>query len=154
MRVAQLIIATLCCVVPAMSADAADVNFVTAFMSDYNDHKRQYISYFATAATYPKDVSALALQAVTYTDDSYTTLLDDAKINVQSIVSFATNLPWYPRIAEHLQNAPNGANGETKNKSASGESLRVSTSQHKGGCDSKSMAQKGLALGAFVLMLL
>lgn len=154
MRVLQVAIATLYCAVTTMSADAADVNFVTAFMSDYDSNKRQYISYFATAATYPKDVSALALQAVTYTDDSYTTLLDNAKINVQSIVSFATQLPWYPRIAEHLQNAPNGTTGETKNKSTSVESRLATSSKHQGGCDSNYVAQKGLALGAIVLMLL
>ncbi|KAK6460057.1 Seripauperin and TIP1 family-domain-containing protein [Scheffersomyces coipomensis] len=87
------------------AADSSDAAFLTAFVGDFNSNKKEYIQFIATATGVPAVVTSLALEVATYTDDSYTTLLDDPNINVSSLEAFATNLPWYTRIVAEADGA-------------------------------------------------
>lgn len=84
------------------AVDQSQVDFLTALVGDYNSHKREYLNYFQTAKDVPTALSHLAVQVRTYTDDSYTTLLADLSIDVPSLQSYATQLPWYSRVAAEV----------------------------------------------------
>ena len=64
---------------------------------------------------------------MTYTDDSYTTLLNDDSLNVSNLEAYATSLPWYSRIqadAGGKGSASGSASGSGSAKStASAENL-------------------------------
>lgn len=89
----------------AQGADSSHVAFLTAVVSDYSANKPEYIGYFATASSYPPEMTALALAAIKYTDNSYTTMLDNNEVGIASISSFATELPWFSRIESLLSSS-------------------------------------------------
>lgn len=78
-----------------LSVAAADDGeaFLTKFVSDVKANPKQYLNFLQTAKNVPPDVTLLALKVRTYTDDSYTTLVDSQQVAL--IESFATGLPWY-----------------------------------------------------------
>lgn len=86
-----------------LAADQADVNFLTALVGDYDDNKKEYLKFIQTAKDVPAVLTKLALKVVTYTDDSYTTLLDGTDIDVTSLMSYATELPWYSRLESEIE---------------------------------------------------
>ncbi|KAK6459017.1 Seripauperin and TIP1 family-domain-containing protein [Scheffersomyces xylosifermentans] len=119
-------------VAAAKAADASDVAFLTALVNDLNSHKKDYINYIQTAKNIPAEVSTLAIKVVTYTDDSYTTMLDDPNIDVSSLENFATNLPWYTRVLAEAHVAPTGdaASGSAaKTTSAPGSASETAESK-------------------------
>ena len=81
----------------AAAADAADVEFLTALVTDFKALPRSYFDFLATANP-PPELTSLALQVQTYTDDLYTTLLDANNVNVGELRSFASKLPWALRL--------------------------------------------------------
>lgn len=85
-------------ILSARAADQSDVQFLTALVGDYQDHRTDYIKFFGTADDVPGVLSTLATQVLTYTDTSYTTLLDNNDLNIGQLESYATNIPWYTRI--------------------------------------------------------
>lgn len=99
MKFSSVLTACAFAVSSAQAAASSDVQFLTALVSDYDNNKKQYFSFIRTAKDVPPDLTSLARDVVTYKDNSYTTLLDDSKINVASLRSFATELPWYSRLA-------------------------------------------------------
>lgn len=92
-----LLAATLAATVKA--AESQEIAFLTALVSDYKGHGGDYLNFFGTASDVPGALSSLAMQVRTYKDDSYTTLLDNSDINIGELESYATNLPWYTRVA-------------------------------------------------------
>lgn len=81
----------------AAAADASDVEFLTALVTDFKALPRSYFDFLATANP-PPELTSLALQVQTYTDDLYTTLLDANNVNVGELRSFASKLPWALRL--------------------------------------------------------
>lgn len=136
-----------------VAANSEEVEFLTALVSDYDDHRKQYVDYIRTATSYPQDLVRLATQVITYTDDSYTTLLDDDDINVTELMSYASQLPWYTRIEAHVDGSgSSGASGSSgSTTSASGGSSSSTSSQDSAG---KYIAPVGALLGGAALLLL
>ena len=97
MKASQLISASALAAT-ALAADAAEIEFLTVLVNDLKANEASYLGYVATATGVPAGVTALALEVQTYTDDSYTTLLDAGNIDVAAIEAFAKALPWYSRI--------------------------------------------------------
>ncbi|KAK6868812.1 Repressed By RIM101 protein 2, partial [Candida tropicalis] len=89
------------------SADVpqSEIDFFTALVGDYQDHKTDYIKYFATAKDIPAELSTIATKVLTYQDDSYTTLLENDSLDVKAIESYVTELPWYTRLQEAVAGA-------------------------------------------------
>lgn len=76
--------------------DDDDVQFLTKLVNDYKDHTKDYLQFVRTASSVPDQFSSLALEVATYTDDSYTTLLDD--VDIDPLESFASEFPWHTRL--------------------------------------------------------
>ncbi|SGZ58960.1 CIC11C00000003946 [Sungouiella intermedia] len=129
-----------------MAAEQSEVNFLTALVSDFNEHKTEYVSFIKTATGYPADLTHLAIEIRTYTDDSYTTLLDGDNINVESLMSYATNLPWYSRVA--------AAAGISAASGSASTTSSGSTSTSLGSGANKYIAPAGALLGGAALLLL
>ena len=131
-------------------ADAADdAQFLTAFVSDFASNRRQYVNYFMTAKSIPSGLTLLALEVATYTDDSYTTLVEDPALDITSLKSFATGLPWYSRI--NVQDVDSGSSGGASGASTS-LSSRSSSSSEAGAMSF--VAPGGALMGAVALILL
>lgn len=76
-----------------VSCVAAD-DFLTKLVLDIKANPKDYLNYVQTAtASIPDDLTPLALQVRTYTDDSYTTLVDSGEKS--QLLAFMTGLPWY-----------------------------------------------------------
>lgn len=98
-----------CMLVASASAD----DILTRLVLDFKANPKDYLNYINTAtASIPEDLTSLALQVRTYTDDSYTTLLDSKQIG--QVLSFISDLPWHTRL-EDSENAANasGSDGAT-----------------------------------------
>lgn len=106
------------------TANADEVAFVTALVSDYKAHPKDYINFIATATSVPAEVTHLAIKAATYKDDSYTTLL--STVDVGSLEDFATNLPWYSsRLADAANNNDDDKSSSKKTSSSSKSKTNV-----------------------------
>ena len=146
----------------ASEAASSDVQFLTALVGDYQDHKTDYIKFFATAKDVPGDLSTLATKVLTYTDDSYTTLLNDDSLNVSNLEAYATSLPWYSRIqadaggkgsASGSGSAKSTASAEKSSGSSASASSTASGSSSKGGV-SELVAPVGAVVGALAVALI
>ncbi|EGW34228.1 uncharacterized protein SPAPADRAFT_59659 [Spathaspora passalidarum NRRL Y-27907] len=82
----------------AANASPQDIHFLTELVNDFQSHKLEYLSFLGTASSVPMDLAPLATHVLTYTDDSYTTMLADTSINFAALTSFVTRLPWHTRI--------------------------------------------------------
>lgn len=147
----------------AKAADASQAAFLTAFVSDFNENKKSYIGFLATAKDVPSVVTQLAQQISTYTDDSYTTLLDKSGLDFTSLQNYATNLPWYSRIADGGSGAgsDSGSTGPSTEAANSASSASASGSQSSSHASSSSSAgaasfyaPAGVALGAIAVALM
>ncbi|RLV95481.1 hypothetical protein JA1_001024 [Spathaspora sp. JA1] len=100
MKASTIITPTIALATAAQAATPSpqDVEFLTALVHDFQDHKTQYFQFFATATAVPADLAPLATHVLTYTDDSYTTLLQETSINIPHLQSYVTKLPWHTRI--------------------------------------------------------
>lgn len=142
-----------------MAADQSEVDFLTALVSDYNDHKTEYFNFIRTATGYPPDLTRLAVEIRTYTDDSYTTLLDDGGLNGDSLMSYATNLPWYSRVAAAAGEDSGSGSGSSGSSASSGSSSASSGSSSSSspsltGGSGKYVAPAGALVGAAAILLL
>ncbi|RCK59461.1 hypothetical protein Cantr_07451 [Candida viswanathii] len=155
------------------SADVpqSQIDFFTALVGDYQDHKTEYIRYFATAQDVPDQLKTIATQVLTYTDDSYTTLLENESLNVPELESYATELPWYSRLEEAAGGAASAsatgrgsgsasASATSKAASASGSGSSSATSSASATTTSAAgnangiIAPVGAALGALAVALM
>lgn len=105
------------------AADQADVDFLTALVDDYQAHKTQYIQYLATASSIPMELATIATHVLTYTDHSYTTLLDNPDLDIGIVESFASDLPWRTRLGLGA-----AAGGNSEETSAATTTTRTSES--------------------------
>ncbi|KAI5958935.1 TIR3 [Candida theae] len=131
----------------AIAADQSDVQFLTALVGDYQDHKTDYIRFFGTANDVPGALSTLATQVLTYTDTSYTTLLDNNQLNIGQLESYASNIPWYTRI-EAAAGGSGGNSGGSGGSSGSGGSGSSSESSGSGGSTSQSKGSTASETGS------
>lgn len=138
-----IFLATLC-----SAGTSEDIAFLTALVSDYSSNRRQYVDYFMTAQNVPAGLTLLALQVATYTDDSYTTLINNSNLDITSLMSFATGLPWYTRIEANESGGSAMAGG-------SGTGLGTPRTSSVSGGSGVSLVVPGSALmGAIALFLL
>lgn len=81
---------------PSHSVKPQDVEFLTKLVSDVSHHIDDYFFFLRTAdIKIPKEFGSMADRLRSYTDDSYTTLLEASDFDVTLLESFATHLDWY-----------------------------------------------------------
>ena len=130
-------------------SEKSDVKFLTKLVGDVLRHDLDYVRYYATGSLAPQATSLIS-RLSSYTDDSYTTLIDNSQIQVDSLRSIVTWLPWGSRIQSG-----------GKDVSSSRDSKESNTSSEKGKRSSDSSAGNGTAyvpigflLSSLVLLLL
>ena len=133
-------------VASAHAANSEQVAFLTALVEDFKDHKGDYLKFYQTASDVPGVLTSLVKQVGTYKDDSYTTLLDDSAINVGSLSSFDTNLPWYTRIASEV----GISDADSGSKSSKAESSSASKTSSESSSTSGGAGKMALPVGAIV----
>lgn len=116
----------------ANAVESQDVAFLTALVSDFSANKKEYLNFLATAS-FPGEITSLAKEVGTYTDDSYTTLLKDSSLDILSLESYATNFPWYTRLASEAHFTMSGA---LDNSASEAASVSVSASETSSGSKS------------------
>lgn len=131
------------------SADVpqSQIDFLTALVSDYQGNVNQYIQFFATAKDVPSGLGAIATKVLTYTDDSYTTILENLSIDVDAIESYATELPWYTRLQEAVGEDASGSDSGSASETGSA-SKSNSNSASGSGSGSGSGSASGSASGS------
>lgn len=124
----HLLLLFLAAAASAYSVNQEQIAFVTALVSDYKSHPKEYINFIATAEDVPEDVTKLAIQAATYKDDGYTSLLSN--YDIASLESYLTNVPWYSRISAAVADADITTTAEDSSlETASAESSDASTTE-------------------------
>lgn len=137
----------------ASDSISQEIQFLTVLVGDFKSHGRDYVDYIRTAQNVPPEVTQLALKVATYTNNAYTTMLTDSNINVASLRSFATQLPWYTRILQELAAAGAGATTTGSGSSATGSSTTASSS-HTSSAGVGKLAPCSAILGFVALLLL
>ncbi|CDK24598.1 unnamed protein product [Kuraishia capsulata CBS 1993] len=111
----------------AAAVDSSEVAFVTVFYNDLKGNLNEYLSYIQ-AHTENDNAPLLSLyaQVQTYTDDSYTTVIDD---NIyKEISTFATALPWYStRLVSEYEDAVGGGSTEAASSTEASSSAKSSS---------------------------
>lgn len=79
-------------------SENSDAKFLTDLVGDVQNHELQYLQYFITGSLAPQATS-LIYRISSYTDDSYTTLIKNSQIQVDSLRSIVSSLPWHERVA-------------------------------------------------------
>jgi cobalamin biosynthesis Mg chelatase CobN len=125
MKLSLLIASSIVSVASAQTVAESDVQFFTALVSDLKANLGSYIDFMGTAKNIPPAITKYAKPLQTYTDDSYTTLLENSDVNVASLRAFASELPWYSKIEEA---AAAGASDDASATEASGSGLITSAS--------------------------
>lgn len=128
-----------------------DIQFLTVLVGDFKSNGRSYVDFIRTAQNVPPELTLLALQIQTYTDNAYTTMLNNPNLNVASLRSFATGLPWYTRIELEL-NAAGVASTKASGSTSSSKALDSSSS--KAGANFVQYTPHGAVLGIAALLLL
>lgn len=112
--------------IAALLAVAKAENLIVALVNDVDSNVLEYQSYAATATN--SEITSfyrLYLAAQTYTDDSYTTLLDSAEL--AEISSFVTQLPWYSsRLESNIDGAVTTTNEASSSAPASSAAVASS----------------------------
>lgn len=116
---AALISAVLLGVANADTLNPSQVVFVTNLVNDFKSNQAEYLGFLATASGVPTQLPLLAGQVITYTDDSYTNLLNLQNLDLPSLEAYATNLPWFTRIEADIANAASGAGAASATADAS-----------------------------------
>ncbi|CAK7904782.1 repressed By RIM101 protein 2 [[Candida] anglica] len=89
-----LLILNLITLIYAM--DSSDAAFITRLVDDVKSNVNDYVQFYLTATvSVPKQFTQVALQLQSYTGSDYASVVESDDINVTSLESFATNLPWY-----------------------------------------------------------
>lgn len=144
--------------------DSDDVHFLTQLVNDYKLHTGEYASFIRTAKSIPNQFSSLAVQVATYTDDSYTTLLDKDNMDIDDLEDFASEFPWYTRldVGGDGSDDEGSASGAGSGSTTSGSSSETSDGSDSDSEDSSSstdgvralVAPLGAVLGAVGIALL
>ncbi|EDK36014.2 predicted protein [Meyerozyma guilliermondii ATCC 6260] len=125
-------------------------DLLSKLVSDVKANPQEYLSYIQTAtASIPEDLTPLALQVRTYTDDSFTTLLDSSQKS--EISAFATGLPWY---SSRLLDDSNSAGSTETNGSTSSTASSVSVSASESTGNAGKLVVPGVGLAALAVVLL
>lgn len=78
------------------SVRSQDIQFLTQLVSDVRANGADYFMFLRTAdVDIPSYFGSLAAMVFSYSDDSFTTLLEDPDFPISSIEEFATRLDWY-----------------------------------------------------------
>lgn len=168
MQFSSILIASILSTVVHATVAESDVQLLTALASDVNSNLKQYIDFFATAKNVPPIILTIAPQIKTYTDNAYTTLLNNPSLDLPALESFASQLPWYSRIiAERSGDASGSGSGSasiTSAPSSSGRSSTAAGSSSKAASSASASSSKagantflapaGAVLGAFVVALM
>lgn len=135
----------------AKAADTSEAAFLTAFVSDFNENKKSYIGFLATAKDVPSVVTKLAQEISTYTDDSYTTLLDQSGLDFNSLQDYATNLPWYSRIQAAAGGSAGGSDmtDGPSTEAASSEASSKASSTAKSASSTKASSSSSAGAAPF-----
>lgn len=103
---------------PSDTTLAEEIMFFTNLVSDVNNNGADYFMFLRTAnIDIPKIFGSLANEVRTYSDDSYTTMLDDPDFDFSSLANWVTHLNWY---SDRL--AVSGINGYGEPSSSSSSS--------------------------------
>lgn len=129
-------------------------SFLTKLVSDVKANPKDYLNYIQTASvSIPEELTPLALQVRTYTDDSYTTLVDSQQES--ELLSFVTGLPWY---SSRLMGDSNDANSTSEMTEAMGSTSMTASSVSVSASESSGNAGKlvvpGVGLAALAVALL
>ncbi|EIF45508.1 tir1p [Brettanomyces bruxellensis AWRI1499] len=117
--------------VAAIVASANAENLIVAMFNDIHSNLDQYASLASTQSSAIAQFIPLYAEAQTYTDDSYTTLVNSALY--ESISEFVTALPWYssriePELAESGASQTASASGSASSSASGSASGSVSAS--------------------------
>ncbi|ODV87322.1 hypothetical protein CANARDRAFT_174389 [[Candida] arabinofermentans NRRL YB-2248] len=119
-------------------------DLLTAIKGDIDGNLVQYVSYIsAHPGAEVNSLLALYEAAVTYTDTSYTTLVNDDELN--AISSFATALPWYTRIEAEVGGASSTVESTSSSSSEAATSSAVETTSSSAEASSSSSAAESTA---------
>lgn len=129
--------------VAAIVASANAENLIVAMFNDIHSNLDQYASLASTQSSAIAQFIPLYAEAQTYTDDSYTTLVNSALY--ESISEFVTALPWYssriePELAESGASQTASASGSASS-SASGSVSASSSVGSTSGSESASSSK-------------
>lgn len=104
------------------------VAFVTAFIADAEANRNDYIGLlFNPSVQIPSTLMAVYNEAMTYTDDSYTSLIN-SDFPFSELSTFATGLPWYStRLSAELAAATEGSSIASATTGSTSESTGSST---------------------------
>lgn len=81
---------------PSHSVKPQDVEFLTKLVSDVSENINDYFFFLRTAdIKIPKEIGSIADLVREYSDDAYTTLLQNTEFDITLLESFATHLDWY-----------------------------------------------------------
>lgn len=116
-----------------------DVDFLTKLVNDYKDHTGDYFNFIRTAKSVPNQFSALATQVGTYTDDSYTTMLNS--VDIEPLEEFATEFPWYSSRLEAADDSDDDSDKTSEADSEATTSGSSSESSESSGDDSDSESE-------------
>jgi len=142
MKLSLLVASSIVSVASAKSIAESDVQFFTALVSDLKANPASYVNFMGTAKDVPQAITKYAKSLQTYTDDSYTTLLENSDVNISTLRAFASELPWYSKIAEAAAGGASGEASATGGASGSG-SITSASSKSSGSSKSSSAASSG-----------
>lgn len=102
--------------------------FVTALLADAEDNRNDYIGLlFNPSVQIPSTLLGIYNEAMTYTDDSYTSLIN-SDFPFSELSTFATGLPWYStRLSAELAAATQGSSIASKTAGSTSGSTPSST---------------------------
>lgn len=118
-----------------------DVEFLTKLVNDYKDHTGDYFNFIRTAKSVPNQFSALATQVGTYTDDSYTTMLNS--VDIEPLEEFATEFPWYSSRLEVADDDDSDKSSEADSEATTSGSSSESSESSGDDSDSESESSTG-----------
>lgn len=116
----------------AASTQAADewtteIPFITAFVADLKGNINDYLGLIASGSSIPPVLLSLYQEISSYTDDSYTTLIE-SDFPITALQGFVTGLPWYEtRLSAELAAVATAA-AETSSSAAESSSAAPTTS--------------------------
>lgn len=146
MQLSSSVILSIASLMAAVSAE----NVLVALNSDIGANVNQYLSYVQqNTAADVAPLLALYQQAQTYTDDSYTTLVDASQL--ASISAFAEQLPWYssrilPELAVSASaTATSGETSATETSATETSASETSASKSSESSEASSVKSKSSA---------
>lgn len=121
----------------AADLNSSQIDVVTKVVQNAKKSKGRYINFYKTFdGNIPAEVRSLAIAAMTYTDDSYTSLFSSGGLQYDVFDSVATELPWYNALIDGSGTAASLTDSGTVSVATSNS---ASTSSHSGSASSKNI---------------